>query len=149
MSLNLDSNLVLMSATHKYLKESPVGGKVVIIGSKNVLAPGPGASAYSASKAALQQMARVAALEWGKDNIRVNTVHPNAVFDTALWTPEILQKRAENYGLTVEEYKTNNLLKIDVTSRNVADMVISMSSDSFSRTTGAQVPVDGGNERIV
>ena len=54
-------------------------------GSKNVPAPGPGAAAYSGSKAALTQLARVAALEWGADGIRVNVVHPNAVFDTGIW----------------------------------------------------------------
>ena len=55
---------------------------MVVIGSKNVPAPGPGAAAYSASKAALNQLARIAALEWGADGIRINTLHPNAVFDT-------------------------------------------------------------------
>src|SRR2546422_8392653 len=49
------------------------GGRIVVIGSKNVPAPGPGAAAYSASKAALNQLARVAALEWAKDGIRINS----------------------------------------------------------------------------
>ena len=65
-----------------------------MVGSKNVPAPGPGAAAYSASKAALTQLARVAALEWGPDRIRVNIVHPNAVFDTGIWTDEVLESRA-------------------------------------------------------
>ena len=75
---------------HPLLKCAPRGGRVVVIGSKNVPAPGPGAAAYSASKAALTQLARVAALEWGGDGIRVNVVHPNAVFDTGIWTDEVL-----------------------------------------------------------
>src|ERR1700692_923396 len=84
---------------------APRGGRVFVIGSKNVAAPGPGAAAYSASKAALTQLARVAALEWGAAGIRVNTLHPNAVFDTGIWTNEVLRARAESYGLSVEEYK--------------------------------------------
>ena len=75
-----------------------------MIGSKNVPAPGPGASAYSASKAALNQLARIAALEWGADGIRINTLHPNAVFDTGLWTEDVLAQRARQYGMTVEAY---------------------------------------------
>ena len=86
MRINLDANLMLMRECHPFLKLAPRGGRVVVIGSKNVPAPGPGAAAYSASKAALNQLARVAALEWGADNIRINSLHPNAVFDTGLWT---------------------------------------------------------------
>src|SRR5690606_4106714 len=82
LQVNLDANLALMRECHPLLKLAPKGGRVVVIGSKNVPAPGPGAAAYSASKAALTQLARVAALEWGADGIRVNTIHPNAVFDT-------------------------------------------------------------------
>src|SRR2546425_536974 len=77
MNVNLDANLLLMRTCHPLLKLAPRGGRVVVIGSKNVPAPGPGASAYSASKAALNQLARIAALEWGADGIRINPVHPN------------------------------------------------------------------------
>ncbi len=66
MSINLDSNLVLMRECHPLLALAPRGGRVVVVGSKNVPAPGPGRGAYSASKAALNQLARVAALEWGE-----------------------------------------------------------------------------------
>ena len=122
---------------------------MVVIGSKNVRAPGPGAVAYSASKAALTQLSRVAALEWSKDGIRINTVHPNAVYDTALWTPELLAERAAAYRLTVEQYKSNNLLKTEVSSRDVAEMAAEMCGPLFAKTTASQVPVDGGNERVV
>jgi rhamnose utilization protein RhaD (predicted bifunctional aldolase and dehydrogenase)/NAD(P)-dependent dehydrogenase (short-subunit alcohol dehydrogenase family) len=149
MRINLDANLVLLREAHPLLKLAPHGGRVVIVGSKNVPAPGPGAAAYSASKAALNQLARVAALEWGADNIRVNTVHPNAVFDTGLWTDEVLASRAAHYGLSVEAYKTNNLLKVEVTSRDVAAMVVAMCGPLFRCTTGAQVPIDGGNDRVI
>jgi NAD(P)-dependent dehydrogenase (short-subunit alcohol dehydrogenase family) len=98
MRLNLDANLMLMREAHPLLKLAPNGGRVVVIGSKNVPAPGPGAAAYSASKAALNQLARVAALEWGADHIRINSLHPNAVFDTGIWTEEVLAARAKHYG---------------------------------------------------
>ena len=149
MNVNLDANLELMRESYPFLKLAPQGGRVVVIGSKNVPAPGPGAAAYSASKAALTQLTRVAALEWSKDNIRVNTVHPNAVFDTGIWTDEVLQARAKHYGLTVEEYKTNNLLRVEVTSKDVAEIVITLCSCVFAKTTAAQIPIDGGNERVI
>lgn len=149
MSINLDANLVLLRECHPLLKLAPRGGRVTVIGSKNVPAPGPGAAAYSASKAALQQLARVAALEWGPDHIRINTLHPNAVFDTAIWTPEILASRAASYGLSVAEYKTNNVLKVEVTSRDVAELAAELCGPLFAKTTGAQIPVDGGTVRVV
>jgi len=149
MRINLDSNLVFMREAHPLLKLAPKGGRVVIIGSKNVPAPGPGAAAYSASKAALNQLARVAALEWGGDNIRINSLHPNAVFDTGIWTDAMLKARAKYYGLTVEQYKTNNVLKTEVKSRDVAELAAEMCGPLFAKTTAAQVPVDGGNERVI
>ncbi len=149
MAINLDANLFLLRACHPLLKLAPKGGRVVVIGSKNVPAPGPGAAAYSASKAALNQLARVAALEWGADGIRINSLHPNAVFDTGIWTEEVLAQRAKHYGLSVEEYKTNNVLKTEVRSRDVAELAAEMCGPLFAKTTAAQVPVDGGNERVI
>ena len=149
MAINLDANLFLLRACHPLLKLAPKGGRVVVIGSKNVPAPGPGAAAYSASKAALNQLARVAALEWGADGIRINSLHPNAVFDTGIWTEEVLAQRARHYGLTVDEYKTNNVLKTEVRSRDVAELAAEMCGPLFAKTTAAQVPVDGGNERVI
>lgn len=149
MRINLDSNLILLRETHPLLRAAPQRGRVVLIGSKNVPAPGPGAAAYSASKAAMTQLARVAALEWGGDGIRINTLHPNAVFDTGLWTEEVLASRAQHYGLTVEQYRTNNLLKVEVTSHDVAELAAELCGPVFSRTTGAQIPIDGGNDRVI
>jgi len=149
MAINLDANLFLLRACHPLLKLAPKGGRVVVIGSKNVPAPGPGAAAYSASKAALNQLARVAALEWGAYGIRINSLHPNAVFDTGIWTEEVLAQRAKHYGLTVAEYKTNNVLKTEVRSRDVAELAAEMCGPLFAKTTAAQVPVDGGNERVI
>ena len=148
-AVNVDANLALMRECHPLLESAPRGGRVAVIGSKNVPAPGPGAAAYSASKAALTQLARVAALEWGADGIRVNVIHPNAVFDTAIWTDEVLASRAAAYGMSVEDYKRNNVLRTPVTSRDVAEMAAEMCGELFSKTTGAQVAVDGGNERVI
>jgi rhamnose utilization protein RhaD (predicted bifunctional aldolase and dehydrogenase)/NAD(P)-dependent dehydrogenase (short-subunit alcohol dehydrogenase family) len=149
MSINTDANLLLLRESHPLLKLAPQAGRVVIIGSKNVPAPGAGAAAYSASKAALTQLARVAALEWAADGIRVNIIHPDAVFDTGIWTADVLAARAAHYGVTVEQYKQRNLLKTSVTSRDVAELAAEMCGPLFAKTTGAQVPVDGGSDRVI
>jgi len=149
LAINLDANLTLMRECYPYLKLAPQGGRVVAIGSKNVSAPGPGAAAYSVSKAALNQLMRVAALEWGQQGIRLNSLHPNGVFDTGIWSAEILSSRAQHYGLTVDEYRSNNILQVEVTSQDVAQLAVALCSPLFSKTTGAQIPIDGGNERVI
>ena len=148
MDVNLTSHQRLMKYCIPFMRHG-IDPAMVIIASKNVPAPGPGASAYSAAKAGLTQLARVAALELGNDHIRVNTIHPNAVFDTAVWTEEVLAGRANSYGMSVDEYKANNVLHTAVTSKNVAAMACAMAGDTFAKTTGSQVPVDGGNERVI
>lgn len=149
MSVNLDSVVNLYSSAAPFLKLARNGGHVAVVASKNVLAPGAGAAAYSSSKAGLTQLSRVAALEWASSGVRVNLVHPDAVFDTGLWTDELLAQRAKHYGLTVDEYKRRNLLKAEVTSKDVAELVHAMVTAPFRCTTGAQVAVDGGSDRTI
>lgn len=149
MRVNLDAVASLYRDLDPILRLSPVGARVAVIASKNVPAPGKGAAAYSASKAALTQLSRVAALEWAEAGIRVNLVHPDAVFDTGLWSEELIAQRAEQYGLTPDEYRRRNLLATEVTSSTVASVVADLCSDRFRATTGAQIPIDGGSERVI
>jgi len=148
IAVNLTAHQRLLTACAPFLQRG-VDPALIMIASKNVPAPGPGAAAYSVAKAGQTQLARVAALEMGQFGVRVNILHPNAVFDTAIWTDDVLEKRAKHYGLTVEEYKTNNLLHQEVTSHDVAELAAAMAGPLFGKTTGAQVPIDGGNERVV
>ena len=148
LELNLSSHQRLLKTCIPYLKQG-IDPAVVFVASKNVPAPGPGAAAYSVAKAGLTQMARVAALELGADGIRVNIIHPDAVYDTALWTPDVLHQRAKHYGLTIDAYKTKNILKTEVRSTDVAELVCALVGPAFAKTTGAQIPIDGGNERVI
>ncbi len=146
--INLTSHQKLMSKVIPFVKHG-IDASIIFVGSRNFKAPGPGASAYSCSKAALTQLCRVAALELAPDKIRVNIVHPDAVFDTKLWTPEALEKSSARYGMTVEEYKTKNLMKVEIKSKDIGNMVSAMASPLFAKVTGAQIPVDGGNDRVI
>ncbi|MDB5096953.1 MAG: short-chain dehydrogenase [Cyanobacteria bacterium RYN_339] len=148
LDVNLTSHVYLLRACVPYLEQGFTPA-VVVIASKNVPAPGPGQAAYSAAKAGLTQVARVAALELGPKGIRVNVLHPNAVFDTAIWTDAVLADRAKRYGMTVAQYKTNNVMGVEVTSRDVAELACAMAGPLFAKTTGAQLPVDGGNDRVI
>ena len=148
MDINLTSHMELLKQASPYL-ELGFDPAVVFIASKNVPAPGPGAAAYSVAKAGLTQLARVAALEMGKKGVRVNVLHPNAVYDTGIWTDEVLAARAKHYGLSIKEYKTNNVLQVELKSMDVAALAVEMLGPIFAKVTGAQIPIDGGNERVI
>ena len=147
IAVNLTSHQRLLHYTIPFLKRG-VDSSVVVIGSRNVNAPGAGAASYSCAKAGLTQLVRVAAMELAPHGVRVNIIHPDAVFDTKLWTPEALQRSAERYGITVEEYKTRNLLKAEIRSADVGLAALAVVCD-LTKTTGAQIPVDGGNDRVI
>ncbi len=149
MAVNLTSHQKLLKYTIPFLKQGTGEPAVVLVGSRNVNAPGAGAASYSCAKAGLTQLCRVAALELAPEGVRCNIIHPDAVFDTKLWTPENLKRSAERYNMTIEEYKTRNLLKTEIKSKDVGNMVAAMASPLFGKTTGAQIPVDGGNDRVI
>ena len=148
LDINLTSHQLLLKATVPYLKNG-YEPSVIFIASKNVTAPGTGAASYSVAKAGLTQLARVAALELGSFGIRVNVIHPNAVFDTSIWDDEVIKARADSYQMSVNEYKSNNLLKTEIKSTDVAILICAILGRAFSKTTGAQIPIDGGNERVI
>jgi len=150
--LDLDINL---TTHHKILRECipylklGIEPSVIFMGSRNVGAPGRGAGTYTIAKSGLTQMSRLAAIELSEHNIRVNAVHPDCVYDTDVWSDNIIKERAKQYGLSISDYKRRNLLKTDVSSSDVAELVAFLSSAKSSKTTGAQVPIDGGNDRII
>ncbi|NOR57025.1 MAG: SDR family oxidoreductase, partial [Sulfurimonas sp.] len=148
ISINLTSHQKLIKETAPFLKLG-IDASIVMVASKNFPAPGKGAAAYSVAKAGQTQLARIAALELGEFGVRVNTLHPHAVFDTAIWTDEVLANRAKAYGMSVEEYKTNNVLKTEIKSTDVAELVCAMASKPFAKTTGSQVAIEGGSDRII
>ncbi|MCP5536382.1 MAG: SDR family oxidoreductase [Akkermansiaceae bacterium] len=148
IKINLTATQRFLRFSIPYLKVG-IDASIIIMGSRNFSAPGPGAAAYSVTKAGVTQLARVAALELAPFGVRVNTLHPDAVFDTELWTQEALEKSAARYGMTIQEYKTKNLLHTEIKSTDIARLVSTVAGPAFKATTGAQIPIDGGNDRVI
>ena len=86
IQLNLSSHQRLLTAATPFLEKS-WEGSVIFIASRNVPAPGPGASAYSVAKTGLTQLARIASLELGAHGVRVNVLHPDCVI--SIWADDI------------------------------------------------------------
>ena len=149
--INVEGTLITLSEAARLFKLQGTGGDIVMVSTKNVFAPGARFGAYSATKAAGHQLARIASQEFAEMDVRVNMVAPDAVFShgtrkSGLWT-EIGPERMIARGLSpegLEEYYRNrNLLKAKITARHVGKAVLFFVTRQ-TPTTGATIPVDGG-----
>jgi rhamnulose-1-phosphate aldolase/alcohol dehydrogenase len=148
-AVNATGHFLVARAALRVLKAQALGGSLVFVATKNVMAPGKDFAAYSASKAAEAQLAKVAALEGGPHGIRVNLVSPDAVFrDSGLWSEAVRRERARAQGIAVEEieefYRRRNLLGVSILPEDVAEAVLFLASDRAAKTTGCTLTVDGG-----
>ena len=149
MDINATGHFLVAREAVRLMREQGGGGSLVFIGTKNVPSPGADFGAYSASKAAEVQLAKVLAIENGAHGIRCNVVNPDAVFEgSALWSEEVRQQRARAHGIPVDGledfYRQRNLLKERITPEDVAEAVLFLASDRSAKTTGAMLPVDAG-----
>jgi len=133
----------------RILREQATGGSIVYVVSKNALAAGPNNVAYGTAKAAQLHQMRLVATEAGESGIRVNAVNPDAVIKgSSIWNGGWAEGRAKAYDVPVEKlgeyYAQRTLLKKEIEPADVAAAVFAVSSDLFSKTTGAVIPVDGG-----
>ena len=149
MAVNATAHFLVARAAMRILRPQGLGGSIILNASKNVFSPGKGFAAYSASKAAENQLGKVLALEAAELGVRVNMLHPDAVFaGTKLWSRELREQRARAHGVPVEAlehfYARRNLLQVKVRASDVAEAALFFASDRSSRTTGACLTIDGG-----
>lgn len=151
MGVNCTGSFLVSREAIKAFKKQPDGGVLVYVNSDNSLKPSRHFLAYNSSKAAVLQMARTIANEFGKDNIRANSVLPGAVFGgSELWTQEMRDARANIHGfdsdLLEEEYKKNNALGVIIDPTEIAEVVVFLASDRSAKMTGNALVIDGGGE---
>lgn len=114
------------------------GGSIVNISSVEGLAGMPFLIAYTASKFAIRGMTKVAALELGKDGIRVNSVHPGMI-DTKMVADAL-------GGAEVPTDWVKEKIPLGRVGRagEIADLVVFLASDESSYSTGSEFVADGG-----
>jgi rhamnulose-1-phosphate aldolase/alcohol dehydrogenase len=148
-AVNARGHFLVAREAMRVLTAQGLGGALVFVATKNVMSPGKDFSAYSASKAAEAQLAKVLALEGAPHGIRSNIVNPDAVFqDSKLWSEDIRRERAAAQGITVDQledfYRRRNLLGARILPDDVAEAVLFLASDRSAKTTGCTLTVDGG-----
>jgi rhamnose utilization protein RhaD (predicted bifunctional aldolase and dehydrogenase)/NAD(P)-dependent dehydrogenase (short-subunit alcohol dehydrogenase family) len=149
--VNVEGTLTVLAESGRHFSQQACGGDIVLVSTKNVFSPGARFGAYSATKAASHQLARIASLEFADLDVRVNMVAPDAVFShgsrkSGLWAevgPDRMKARGLDEAGLEEYYRTRNLLKARVTADHVANAVLFFATRR-TPTTGATIPVDGG-----
>jgi rhamnose utilization protein RhaD (predicted bifunctional aldolase and dehydrogenase)/NAD(P)-dependent dehydrogenase (short-subunit alcohol dehydrogenase family) len=149
--VNTEGTLLLLREAARHFRLQGTGGDIILVSTKNVFMPGAKFGAYSATKAAAHQLARIASQEMAELGVRVNMVAPDAVFShggrrSGLWAevgPDRMRARGLDEKGLEEYYRQRNLLKATVTAEHVARAVLFFATRQ-TPTTGATIPVDGG-----
>ena len=149
--VNVEGALLTIAEAARHMRLQGTGGDIVLVSTKNVFAPGAKFGAYSATKAAAHQLARIASLELAEHDVRVNMVAPDAVFGdgarrSGLWAevgPDRMRARGLDEAGLEDYYRNRNLLKARVTAEHVGRAVLFFATRQ-TPTTGATIPVDGG-----
>ncbi|MFC2125433.1 bifunctional aldolase/short-chain dehydrogenase [Bacteroidota bacterium] len=149
--VNIDGTLHILSEASRFFKIQGTGGDIILVSTKNVFSPSANFGAYSATKAASHQLARIASLELAPIGVRVNMVSPDGIFShgkhkSGLWAlvgPDRMRARNLDQEGLEAYYQNRNLLKAKITATHVANAVMYFATRQ-SPTTGATIPVDGG-----
>jgi 3alpha(or 20beta)-hydroxysteroid dehydrogenase len=120
------------------MKKIGNAGSIVNISSLAGIEGTRNCTAYGASKWAVRGMTKVAALELGKFNIRVNSIHPGLI-DTDMMN-ELPYIQAGKLDRVVKNIPLGRPAHAD----EVAQLVLFLASDESSYCTGSEFTVDGG-----
>jgi 3-oxoacyl-[acyl-carrier protein] reductase len=133
MTVNVKFPLLAMRRAEPLL---PDGGRIINISTLNTVAPAAGIALYCASKAALEQVTKVAAREFGPRGITVNAILPGATDTDGL--------RGVNTAESLEEAAAATPLGRLGTPEDIADVVAFLASPDARWITGQSIQVTGG-----
>ncbi|MEE6178042.1 SDR family NAD(P)-dependent oxidoreductase [Mycobacterium sp. 050134] len=131
------ASFLLMQAVHPLMVEAG-GGSIVNLGSGTGTGGEPRWGGYAAAKEGIRGLSKVAALEWGRDNVRVNVVCPFAESDgVKLWK----QFAPDDYAKAVKRVP---MKRIGDVRSDVGALVAFLLGSDATFITGQTIHVDGG-----
>jgi meso-butanediol dehydrogenase/(S,S)-butanediol dehydrogenase/diacetyl reductase len=143
MAVNVNALFYLSRAAIRYMKHKG-RGTIVNIASEWGLNGEPNHLAYCASKGAVVQITRCMALDHARDNIRVNSVCPGEIHTQMV--DDILSQKGGDLQRNLQELAAGIPMRRLASPAEVAWCVHFLASDRASYVTGANLPVDGGND---
>jgi len=143
MAVNVNALFYLSRAAIRYMKHKGKGA-IVNIASEWGLNGEPNHLAYCASKGAVVQITRCMALDHARDNIRVNSVCPGEIHTQMV--DDILSQKGGDLQRNLQELAAGIPMRRLASPAEVAWCVHFLASDRASYVTGANLPVDGGND---
>ena len=138
MDINCKSIFLCSQAAAISMKTKKRGGTIINIGSILGRNAFPATLAYCASKAAVDQMTKVMAIEWAKYKIRVNCIAPGYV------QTELIESLIKEKKIQIDDLKKRTPQRQLGTEKDVANAVIFAASKNSSFMTGETIVVDGG-----
>ena len=139
MDINLTGCFNCAQAAGQKMIEQGQGGSIILVSSNASIVAFRGLTSYAVSKAGVDQLCRQLALEWGKHNIRVNTINPGYMTHAMRGA----EQRYHTPDLDDKIAKTTPLPRRGEPEELVGPVVF-LASDSSSFVTGHIMPVDGG-----
>lgn len=118
------------------------GGTLTAVASVDAFVAEPNLAAYCASKAALVNLCKALALEWGPDHIRVNAVCPGTT-DTPFFRNAVRRTGSDPKVVARARAMRNPIGRLN-TSEDVASVLFFLASEEAAGVTGAAWVVDGG-----
>ncbi|OTA77397.1 hypothetical protein M434DRAFT_87649 [Hypoxylon sp. CO27-5] len=141
LGINVTGVLMTAQAVAKYMYENDTPGSIVLIASMSGTVANRGliCPVYNASKAAVIQLGRNLAMEWGIKNIRVNTISPGYI------VTEMVQKLFEKFPDRAVEWPKQNMLNRLSKPEDYRGAAVFLLSDASRFMTGADLRIDGGH----
>jgi 3-oxoacyl-[acyl-carrier protein] reductase len=134
VNVNGAFNILHAAAPHLFASR----GQVVLVGSMLAFSASPRLVAYGASKAALVQLTRTLAREWGDRGVRVNAVCPG-------YTRTSLTEKMLEVDRIRHDIETASALGRLAEMREIVSPILFLASNDASYITGAALLVDGGS----
>lgn len=138
IDIDLNGTFYGCHAAYKHLKASRHGGCIISITTMLGLSGWPGAAHAGAAKAGIISLSRALAVEWGGDNIRVNTISPGPIGDT-----EGVRRLYQETGREELERRKTALGRFGQKT-DIANAAVYLASDLGGYITGENMVVDGG-----
>ena len=139
--VNVTGSFMMSQAFARHCVAAGTGGAIVSISSGSARSPRPGGAAYCASKAALETMSKVFAMELAGHGIRVNVVAPGYI-DVRGWSDAFPDRAPEDLRIALVEAIP---LGVAGDPRDIASAVLFLASQDAAHVTGAVLDVDGGS----